>query len=52
MSENRISGVPLSWPSDTPSVKAGAIRRTGRSSPAMRRDIAAWTAATLSWTPR
>ena len=52
ISEYRISGVPLSWPSDTPRVKAGAIKRTARSSPAIRRDIAACTAATFAWTPR
>ena len=35
--ENRICGVPLSWPSETPSVNAGGISRTARSSSAMRR---------------
>ena len=51
MSENRICGVPLSCPSDTPTVKAGAISRFDLSSSAMRRDMASWTAATFSWTP-
>ena len=35
--EKRICGVPLSWPSETPSVNTGGIRRTGRSSWAIRR---------------
>ena len=50
--ENRICGVPLSWPSETPRVKAGGINRTGRSSAAMRRWSAAWTAWTFCGTPR
>ena len=52
MSEKRIWGVPLSWPSETPTVKAGAIRRLARSSLSLRRAMAAWTAATFSVTPR
>ena len=50
--ENRIWGVPLSWPSETPRVKAGGISLTARSSAAMRRDSAAWTACTFWGTPR
>ena len=50
--ENRICGVPLSCPSDTPRVKAGAISRNPSLSSAMRRCSAACTACTLAVTPR
>ena len=50
--ENRIWGVPLSWPSETPRVNTGGISLTARSSSAMRRERAAWTACTFWGTPR
>ena len=42
-----MRSVPLSWPSETPSVNAGAMRRTGRSSSWMRAASASCTACDL-----
>ena len=52
INEKRMQGVPLSCPSETPIVYAGAISRTASSSLRTRSDRAVWMAATFASTPR
>lgn len=52
INEKRMQAVPLSWPSETPIVYAGATSRTASSSLRTRSDRAVWMAATFANTPR